>query len=179
MAKVTFGDATLSGKLGSRVFAYNKAGFYDRQYRKPTDPSTGAQIDNRANFGSAVTAWHGLTDAQKGAWNIFAATVFKPKFPTLGVAYSGLRRRVFTSAIPPVARKNRSRATEETITKSLESILKARETSTEDYHQELHDAYHAGISLATVSKALGLSSSAPLYYAVQRHAMRMQEEKNE
>jgi lambda repressor-like predicted transcriptional regulator len=95
----------------------------------------------------------------------------------LGVAYSGLRRRVFTSAIPPVARKNRSRATEETIAKAMESILKARETSTEDYHQELHDAYHAGISLATVSKALGLSSSAPLYYAVQRHAMRIQESK--
>lgn len=96
----------------------------------------------------------------------------------LGVAYSGLRRRVFTSAIPPVARKNRSRATEETITKSLESILKARNTSTEDYHKELHKAYHAGISLATVSKELGLSSSAPLYYAVQRHAMRVQESKN-
>ena len=96
----------------------------------------------------------------------------------LGVAYSGLRRRVFTSAIPPVARKNRSRATEDTIAKSLESILKARNTSTEDYHKELHKAYHAGISLATVSKELGLSSSAPLYYAVQRHAMRVQESKN-
>ena len=96
----------------------------------------------------------------------------------LGVAYSGLRRRVFTSAIPPVARKNRSRATEDTIAKSLESILKARNTSTEDYHKELHKAYHAGISLATVSKELGLSSSAPLYYAVQRHAMREQESKN-
>ena len=93
----------------------------------------------------------------------------------LGVAYSGLRRRVFTSAIPPVARKNRSRATEETVVKAMSSILKAREASTEDYHKELHKAYHAGISLATVSKELGLSSSAPLYYAVQRHAMRMQE----
>ena len=97
----------------------------------------------------------------------------------LGVAYSGLRRRVFTSAIPPVARKNRSRATEETIAKAMESILKAREISTEDYHQKLYDAYHAGISLATVSKALGLSSSAPLYYAVQRHAMRTQESKKQ
>jgi lambda repressor-like predicted transcriptional regulator len=95
----------------------------------------------------------------------------------LGVAYSGLRRRVFTSAIPPVARKNRSRASEETIAKAMESILKAREVSTEDYHQELHRSYHAGISLATVSKALGLSSSAPLYYAVQRHETRLQEAK--
>jgi lambda repressor-like predicted transcriptional regulator len=96
----------------------------------------------------------------------------------LGVAYSGLRRRVFTSAIPPVARKNRSRASEETIAKAMESILKAREVSTEDYHQELHKAYHEGISLATVSKALGLSSSAPLYYAVQRHETRLQEAKS-
>lgn len=95
----------------------------------------------------------------------------------LGVAYSGLRRRVFTSAIPPVARKNRSRAFRMDSMAFAMVSSDAREVSTEDYHQELHDSYHAGISLATVSKALGLSSSAPLYYAVQRHAMRLQESK--
>jgi len=95
----------------------------------------------------------------------------------LGVAYSGLRRRVFTSALPPVTRKNRSRVSEDTIAKAMDAVLKARDTSTEDYHKALHKAYHEGISLATVSKALGLSSSAPLYYAVQRHEIRQQENK--
>lgn len=95
----------------------------------------------------------------------------------LGVAYSGLRRRVFTSALPPVTRKNRSKVSEDTIAKAMDAVLKARDTSTEDYHKALHKAYHEGISLATVSKALGLSSSAPLYYAVQRHEIRQQENK--
>jgi len=89
MAKVLFGDATLSGKLGSRVFAYNKAGFYVRQYRKPTDPATSAQLNNRSTFANTVSSWHALSDAQKGQWNVFANGDFKAKFPKSGVAYSG------------------------------------------------------------------------------------------
>lgn len=90
----------------------------------------------------------------------------------LDVAYSGLRRRIFSANVPPVARKARSKSTEEATQKALERILKARDTSTEAYHAELYKAYHTGVSLAAISKGLGLSSSAPLYYAVQRHAVR-------
>lgn len=93
----------------------------------------------------------------------------------LGVAYSGMRRRVFTSNVPPQARKPRSRSSEESIKKSLERVLKARNQSTEDYHKELHSAYHSGISLAALSKELGLSSSAPLYYAVSCHEMKLRD----
>lgn len=93
----------------------------------------------------------------------------------LGVAYSGMRRRVYTSNVPPAPRKKRSRSSEESIKKSFERVVKARNQSTEDYHREIHAAYHSGISLATLSKELGLSSSAPLYYAVSCHEMRLRE----
>ena len=92
----------------------------------------------------------------------------------LGVAYSGLRRRVFTSNVAPATRMPRSKATEETTQKALSLIVKAKESSTEKYHAEIHKAYYAGVSLAHIAKGLGLSSSAPLYYAVQRHEIRKQ-----
>lgn len=95
----------------------------------------------------------------------------------LGVAYSGLRRRIFTSSTGSSTRKPRSKATDETTNKALSAVLKARESSTEKYHAEIYKAYHAGVSLARLSQALGLSSSAPLYYGVQRHEMRLNEKK--
>lgn len=90
----------------------------------------------------------------------------------LGVNYSGMRRRIFTSNVPPVTRKPRSQSNETTLNKTLERVLKARDTSTESYHRELYKAYHAGVSLAAIAKGLDLSSSGPLYYAVQREEMR-------
>ena len=95
----------------------------------------------------------------------------------LGVAYSGLRRRIFTSTTGSSSRKPRSRATEEATQKVLTQVLKARDASTERYHAEIYKAYHAGVSLARLSKGLNLSSSAPLYYAVQRHEIRLNEKK--
>lgn len=91
----------------------------------------------------------------------------------LGVAYSGLRRRIFTLSTSSDTRKPRSKASEEATQKALTVILKARDASTERYHAELYKAYHAGVSLAKISKGLKLSSSAPLYYAVQRHEIRI------
>jgi hypothetical protein len=93
----------------------------------------------------------------------------------LGVAYSGLRRRVFASSIPPVARKARTKNNEVAVEKALGAVLKARDTSTEAYHRQLHKAYHQGVSLAKLAEGLKLSSSAPLYYAVQRQEIRIQE----
>jgi hypothetical protein len=95
----------------------------------------------------------------------------------LGVAYSGMRRRIFASSTPPGPRKPRSQSSEESIEKTLTRVLKAKETSTERYHEELYKAYHNGASLAVLAKGLSLSSSAPLYYAVQRHETRLQENK--
>lgn len=94
----------------------------------------------------------------------------------LGVNYSGMRRRIFMSSVPPVARKPRSQASKESISKVITRVEKARSKSTEDYHEAVYTAYQEGFSLAALAKGLGLSSSNPLYYAVQRHQSRLEEQ---
>lgn len=79
MGKVTFINAIIQGKLEGVVYSRNKAGFYIKGFTKPLDPATVAQIANRANFGSAASAWHSLGDSAKAQWNTYGAGLFKPK----------------------------------------------------------------------------------------------------
>lgn len=90
----------------------------------------------------------------------------------LGVAYSGMRRRVWTSELPIALQKNRTKRQLEETTEAVERVKAARSTGTDEYHSQLFAEYHDGYSLALIADGLGLSSSAPLYYAVQRHAVR-------
>ena len=39
----------------------------------PTDPESGAQLWQRGNFASAVSAWGALSGASKAWWNMYAA----------------------------------------------------------------------------------------------------------
>jgi hypothetical protein len=89
MARANFINAILSGKLAGTVYARNKGGAYVRQWVKPTDPQTVAQLSARANFASSSSSYHSLTDPQKAQWNGFALTNFTPKHPITGVLYSG------------------------------------------------------------------------------------------
>lgn len=79
MARVTFMNEILSGKIGGKVYARNGSGFYCRQYVVPVNTSTPAQQAARASWASSATSWHTLTDAQKGTWNDFAQQYFNPK----------------------------------------------------------------------------------------------------
>lgn len=96
MARVTFINAILSGKLAGTVYARNKAGYYVRNWTMPLDPRTPAQIQNRARFSTIASSWHALTDAQKAAWNVYGNQFFTPKTtfsvsPSSGFnAYTGL-----------------------------------------------------------------------------------------
>lgn len=89
MAKVTFLNAILSGKLGGTIYGHNKAGYYVRQFSMPTNPKTQAQVDLRTSFNTALQAWHSLDNKEKSAWNAYALTNFKGKSPVVGVVYSG------------------------------------------------------------------------------------------
>lgn len=89
MAKFTPFLGNISGKLKSVVFAYNKSGSYIRSWRASTKPFSSSQVNAQALFGQAVTSWHNLTDALKGAWNNYATTIFHAKHPVSGTAYSG------------------------------------------------------------------------------------------
>jgi len=90
----------------------------------------------------------------------------------LGVAYAGLRRRVVTSDLPSLPPRKRSRMTPEETDQAINRIKSAKSKSTEDYHDQLAKEYDNGISLAKVASGLGLSSSQPLYYGVQRSRAR-------
>ena len=89
MARVTFLNAVVSGKVGAGVYAHNKAGSYIRILRKPTNPKSVAQVRARGIFGSASNLWRGCTSAQKSAYNTFAKTLFNPLKGGTGVVYSG------------------------------------------------------------------------------------------
>ena len=95
----------------------------------------------------------------------------------LGVSYSGVRRRVFTSNVPSVktTRKQRSLIDQKMIDDAATRVTDAKTISTEKYHEQLHNEYYSGIPMNVLAKALGISNAAPLYYGVQRHYKRMHE----
>lgn len=96
MAKVTFLNAILSGKLGGSVYSRNKCGYYIKQWSNPLNPNTIAQQAARSYFGNAASNWHSMTDPQKQAWNTYGQNFFKAKdednpCPVTGInAYLGL-----------------------------------------------------------------------------------------
>lgn len=92
----------------------------------------------------------------------------------IDVAYSGMRRRVFTSQQPPVTSVRgttaRPRKSKEENEAAVQRVKKARAQGTQAYHAQLAHEYGAGISLNTIAKGLGITNASPLYYGVQRHA---------
>jgi hypothetical protein len=89
----------------------------------------------------------------------------------LGVAYSGIRRRVFTANVPTVTNGTaRVKHDPETIEAAVARVLDAKSRGTDAYHKQLTvEYYENNISLGQIAKGLGISNAAPLYYGVQRH----------
>ncbi len=94
----------------------------------------------------------------------------------LGVAYSGLRRRVMTASLTPksAGRKSASKTTPAT-DELLAKIKSARAEGTQEYYEQLAAAYSNGVSLSAIARGLGLSHTYPLYYGIQRHQLRNQQ----
>lgn len=93
----------------------------------------------------------------------------------LGVSYSGLRRRVYTSSVPTMNNRNaRKKVSPEIAEAAIARVAEARSISTVRYHEQLSiEYYENGVSLSVIAKGLGISNAGPLYYGVQRHARRM------
>lgn len=89
MARATFINAILSGKLDGSVYARNKGGAYVRSWVKPTNPKTVKQSQVRSGFSDASKSFAGLSSMIKKQWNYFATSYFKPKKIKSGVIYSG------------------------------------------------------------------------------------------
>jgi len=66
-----------SGKIGGHVVAVNKGGAYVRTKRKPTNPRSTSQVNQRNNNTGNAQAWRGLTAAQRTGWANYAAATAK------------------------------------------------------------------------------------------------------
>jgi len=63
----------LSGKSDGTVFSRNRFGAYVRTKTVPVNPNTGQQSVAREAFRTATGAWKALSNADRAAWNTFAA----------------------------------------------------------------------------------------------------------
>jgi len=63
-----------SGSIGSITNSRGRSGQIIRQRAMPTNPNTAAQAAARARLANMSAGWRGLTDAQRAAWNAFAAS---------------------------------------------------------------------------------------------------------
>lgn len=78
-------DVPSSGSIADRTHSHNRAGQYTRNRRAPVQPvGSGRRAFIRGAFGGGSTAWSGLTDAQRAAWNAFASS--HPVTDSLGQA---------------------------------------------------------------------------------------------
>lgn len=92
----------------------------------------------------------------------------------LGVAYSGVRRRVVMStvSVDQIKPAKRVSLTEQDILDAVQRVQQAKEEGQYEYHDQLAIEYKNGIPLAVLARKLGLSGAAPLYYGVQRSIQR-------
>lgn len=76
LIRAILGMSDGSGSAGSITVSRNRYGQYIRQRTKPVNPSSVRQQNSRANFDLAVSSWgSALTQAQRDAWNVYAANV--------------------------------------------------------------------------------------------------------
>jgi hypothetical protein len=111
MAKILGGGSfgTLSGKLGSMIFAHNRAGNYIRTFVKPVDPRSISQLNSRANFGTSSNNYHSMSAAQKVAWKTFAVNQFLPESGIMGISTG---QNAFTALMNVVKNSNHIGVTE-------------------------------------------------------------------
>lgn len=62
-----------SGSIGGTTFARNRFGMYTRARSMPVNPNTAFQQARRAAMGTAAAYWSVITDAQRSAWDAYAA----------------------------------------------------------------------------------------------------------
>ena len=69
----------VSGKIAATVYSRNKGGAVIRNRRTPINRRSVAQSTRRQGLASFASAWRGLTDAQRAAWNAAGHFIPLPK----------------------------------------------------------------------------------------------------
>jgi hypothetical protein len=85
MAKIVPLHGEMSGSIGDNTFSHNKGGPYVRRRAVPTNPTTTKQTAVRAILATLSSAWSGLTDDQRTAWNLWAS--INPVVDSLGTSF--------------------------------------------------------------------------------------------
>lgn len=77
MALVVLPEGTqISGSIGGTTWSHNRFGAYKRNRSVPVNPNTARQVAVRNAVTSITIAWQNtLTQAQRDAWNVYAANV--------------------------------------------------------------------------------------------------------
>lgn len=116
MAKFTPGPTigSISGSIGGTTYSRNRYGAYIRTRAIPITSTTSYALDAKARMTTASQAWQALTDAQRLAWQMWAAA--NPITDSLGqsqalsgqAAYVGISCRLQNSGdtvldVPPIA----------------------------------------------------------------------------
>ena len=89
MAKFNPTIGTLSGKTGGLIYAFNRGGFYQRNYVKQVWAGTPAQVTAKNFFVASNSYWNSLSDIQKTEWNTFAKLFYNPLYAKSNVEYNG------------------------------------------------------------------------------------------
>lgn len=95
MALIKFGGgvAGASGKVAGTVYARNRSGAYQRNWAKPTNPTTPLQSAAREKLSNAVSAWQSLSAGDVDAWNAYASTM--TRLNRLGDSYVPTGRQIY------------------------------------------------------------------------------------
>lgn len=86
-----------SGSQAGTTSSRNRFGQYLRTRAVPVQPRTPKQTANRAIFTIGSSAWRGLTDPQRTAWNDYAAQITRND--SLGSGYSPTGAELYTGSV--------------------------------------------------------------------------------
>ncbi len=104
LIKYGIGIAQISGSIGGVTFARNTYGNYIRNRTTPTNPNTSRQQKVKAGIAFLAAAWaQTLSDAQRIAWNLYAASVVMTNRLGEPTFFSGYNMFIRSNAIPKQA----------------------------------------------------------------------------
>jgi hypothetical protein len=89
MAKTTFSDVVIQGKVGAKVFSRNASGYYVKAWKKGSNPKSQAQLNQRNRQISSTSLWKGVPDDVKAQWDTFGKDYFCGKKNGVHVKTSG------------------------------------------------------------------------------------------
>jgi len=77
----------MRGTVAGLVYSKNASGNFVKAWKKPTNPTTAGQMEQRGFMARMGALWRTLSTAQQTGWDTFAATPPETDYDSLGNAY--------------------------------------------------------------------------------------------